>query len=76
MEPLVTVLIPAYIAEKTLGTALDSVRFQTYSNLEILLINDGSTDRTREIGLKYSRMDSRILYIEGHENKKLVKVLN
>ena len=76
MEPLVTVLIPAYNAEKTLEAALDSVRFQTYSNLEILLINDGSTDRTREIGLKYSRMDSRILYIEGHENKKLVKVLN
>lgn len=61
MEPLVTVLIPAYNAEKTLEAALDSVRFQTYSNLEILLINDGSTDGTREIGLNYSRIDPRIL---------------
>ena len=76
MGPLVTVLIPAYNAEKTLEAALDSVLSQTYHNLEVLLINDGSTDETGEIGLQYSRMDSRIIYIEGEENKKLVKVLN
>ena len=46
---MVTVIIPAYNAEKTLERCLNSVVNQTYQDLEILVINDGSTDRTEEI---------------------------
>ncbi len=47
--PLVSVVIPAFNAEKTILACLDSVRLQTYSELEIIVVNDGSTDRTPEL---------------------------
>ena len=49
LDPLISVIIPAYNAEKFLSPALDSVLQQSYSNLEILLIDDGSSDETRSI---------------------------
>ena len=53
--PLVSVVIPAYNAEKTILTCLDSVRLQTYSELEIIVVNDGSTDRTVELLGSYQK---------------------
>ncbi len=46
--PLVSVILPCYNAEAYLQYALDSLLEQTYPNIEILLINDGSTDKTNE----------------------------
>ncbi len=60
-QPLVTVLMPVYNAGKFLRPALESILNQTYDNLEILIINDGSTDRSEEIILSYK--DSRIRYV-------------
>jgi len=48
-EPLISVVISAYNAEKYLDETLASVRAQTFSNYEIIVVNDGSTDRTAEI---------------------------
>ena len=48
MNPLVTVLMPVYNAEKYLSEAIDSILVQTYKNIEFLIINDGSTDSTGE----------------------------
>jgi glycosyltransferase involved in cell wall biosynthesis len=52
--PLVSVIIPAYNAEAFLGETLDSVLAQTYPNLEIIVVDDGSTDATPQLLEKYS----------------------
>lgn len=61
--PLVTVIIPVYNVEKYLRQALDSVVNQTYSNLEIIIVNDGSTDSSLNICEEYSKKDNRIVLI-------------
>lgn len=54
MKPLVSVVIPAYNAAETIGDCLDSVRAQTYKNLEVLVVDDGSTDNTLTILKQYA----------------------
>lgn len=49
MNPLVSIIIPVFNSEKTIQATLDSVMNQTYKNLEIITINDGSTDRSESI---------------------------
>lgn len=61
--PLVTVIIPIYNVEKYLNKCIESVVAQTYSNLEIILINDGSTDDSKNIIEKWTKKDKRIVYI-------------
>ncbi len=68
MDPLISVLIPAYNIENRIGICLDSVLDNSYKNLEIICINDGSTDRTLEILTAYSNKDSRI-HVVSQENK-------
>ena len=51
--PLISVIVPAYNVEKYIKTCLDSLINQTYSNFEIIVINDGSTDQTEEILRSY-----------------------
>ena len=53
-EPLISVVIPAHNAEKYLAEALESVRAQTFPDYEIIVIDDGSTDRTAELASSYS----------------------
>lgn len=59
-EPLVSVLIPAYNAASTLGETLASVCGQTYRNLEIIIVDDGSSDDTAALAGRLSRNDPRI----------------
>jgi glycosyltransferase involved in cell wall biosynthesis len=74
VTPLVTVLLPAYNAAPYIGTAIESVLGQTYSNFELLIFNDGSSDNTKEIILSYS--DSRILFFDSPQNQGYVAHLN
>ena len=60
---LISLIIPIFNAEKTLQRCLDSVRQQTYSNLEVILIDDGSTDGSRNICMSYTKRDSRLRYL-------------
>lgn len=60
---LVSVIIPVYNVEKYLSQCVDSVINQTYKNLEILLINDGSTDDSGKICDEYARKDTRVKVI-------------
>ncbi len=62
MQPKVSVIIPAYNAEKTIEKCLNSVIDQTYRNLEIIIINDGSQDETINKISKY-REDKRVIII-------------
>ncbi len=62
-EDLVSIIIPAYNAEKYLDRCLQSLMTQTYQKMEILVVDDGSTDRTRDIVLKYAKEDVRVKYI-------------
>lgn len=72
--PSVSVVMPAYNAEKYLREAIDSILAQTYKDFEFIIINDGSTDRTKEIILSYS--DPRIVYLENEENSGICVTLN
>lgn len=63
MEPKISVIIPVYNVEDYLPKCLESVIKQTYTNLEILLINDGSTDCSAEICEHYAASDPRIKII-------------
>lgn len=65
---MISVIIPVYNVEKYLSRCLDSVINQTYSDLEILLVNDGSTDSSGFICDEYAKKDSRIVVIH-QENK-------
>ena len=67
----ISVIVPAYNVEKYIEQCLNSISNQTYRNLEIIVINDGSTDRTREIIENLSIKDQRIRVI-NQENKGLV----
>lgn len=60
VTPLVSVIVPVYNVELYLGKCLDSLINQTYSHLDILLINDGSTDASGKICDEYATRDSRI----------------
>ena len=62
-DALISVIIPVYNIENFLERCVDSVRLQTYSNLEIILVDDGSTDRCPMLCDGYSETDSRIRVI-------------
>ena len=59
-NPLITIIIPIYNREQTLERCLCSVLRQTYSHLEIIAVDDGSTDHSRVILDKYQKKDSRL----------------
>jgi glycosyltransferase involved in cell wall biosynthesis len=61
-EKLVTIGIPVYNGERYLKQALDSIIKQDYSNLEIIISDNCSTDKTKDICLEYALQDSRIKY--------------
>lgn len=63
--PRVSIIIPVYNAEKYLGEAIESVLKQTYPDFELLLINDASTDRSKEICMEYAKKDDRIVLLEN-----------
>lgn len=64
----VSIIIPVYNAEVFLRKCMDSVVNQTYNNLEIICINDGSNDSSKEILEEYAEIDSRILLLNKKNN--------
>jgi glycosyltransferase involved in cell wall biosynthesis len=72
-QPLISVIIPAYNHQQYIGAAVDSVLQQTVADLELLVIDDGSTDNTGEIVKGYS--DPRLTYYH-QENKDAYNTIN
>lgn len=64
-----TVVCPVYNRRRTLPQALDSLLAQTYEDWLGLILDDGSTDGTSDIGQDYARRDSRFLYVRFDENR-------
>lgn len=60
LNPIISIIVPIYNVEVLLSKCIDSVLKQTYSNFELLLINDGSTDDSGKVCDKYAQIDSRI----------------
>lgn len=62
-NPLVSIIVPVYNVEKYLDECLQSLINQSYTNLDIILVDDGSTDKSLEICLKYASKDDRIFVV-------------
>ena len=58
--PLVTIIVPVYNVEKYVKKCVESIISQTYQNIEIILVNDGSTDQSGSIISEYLDLDERI----------------
>ena len=60
MPPKISIIVPIYKAEKYLTRCIDSILTQTFTDFELLLIDDGSPDRSGEICDEYAQKDNRI----------------
>lgn len=76
MLPLVSVILPCYNTENHIESALRSIMQQDYPNLEIIVIDDRSSDSSWEIIQALAQEDARILAVRNEENLRLIKTLN
>lgn len=67
MAPKISIIVPAFNEEKYIGRCLDSILNQTFSDFEVLCIDDGSTDSTYRIIEEYSEKDSKIIPLKNPE---------
>lgn len=68
IAPLVSIIMPVYNCEKYLACAIDSVLAQTYSNWELIIVDDNSTDNSYQIEQSYARKDARIHIVKNTSN--------
>ena len=73
-KPIVSVILPVYNEEKYIGSAVDSILSQSLKNIELIIIDDGSTDKTLSILQTYKK-DSRVRIV-SQENSGLATALN
>jgi glycosyltransferase involved in cell wall biosynthesis len=71
-SPLISIVIPSYNQAKYIAYNLDSILAQTYSNFEVIFIDDGSKDNTAEILKSYTEKDSRIKYFYQNNSERAV----
>ncbi|NDV69140.1 glycosyltransferase family A protein [Dysgonomonas sp. 25] len=70
----VSVLMPVYNGEKYLAQAIESIGFQSFTDWELIIVDDGSTDSSREIAARYR--DNRIYYLKNAKNEGLIYTRN
>lgn len=57
MQPLISIILPVYNVEKYIARCMNDILSQTYNNIEVILVDDGSTDSSSEICDKYAKLD-------------------
>lgn len=72
----ISVVLPVYNGEKYVGRAIESILTQTHRDIELVVVNDCSTDNTQSVLQEYSAKDSRIVLIKNETNQKLPGALN
>ena len=75
IRPLVSIIVPVYNAEKYLPYCIDSILAQSYQTLEIILVDDGATDKSPQICDSYAALDSRV-HVIHQENGGIAKAQN
>ena len=73
MSPLISIIIPVYNTEKHLSKCLKSAINQSFTNIEIIIVNDCSPDNSEEIIRHYQQKDNRIIYLKHETNKGLLQ---
>jgi len=76
VHPKVSILVPAYNEERKIKFTIDSLKKVDYDNMEIIIINDGSSDNTSKVVMENIRGDSRFKFIDRKENKGKAGSLN
>lgn len=69
MQPLISVVVPVYNAERYIGKCVESIQSQTYENLEIILVDDCSTDNSLKLCKQYASKDPRLKIVEHQKNQ-------
>ena len=64
MRPMVSIIVPIYNAEQYLRRCVDSILNQEYTDFEVFLVNDGSTDSSGDICEEYGNKDTRVIVIQ------------
>lgn len=75
-RPLVSIILPTFNGEEYISKSIQSIINQTYTNWELIIVNDCSTDNTKNIINKFSMQDSRIRILNNVKNIKLPESLN
>ncbi|MGO3125622.1 MAG: glycosyltransferase family 2 protein [Advenella sp.] len=73
---LISIILPAYNAQDFIASAIESVLEQTYPNLELIVVDDGSTDQTRLIIESYKQKDERLLVVSNEQNSGVAYARN
>lgn len=63
MLPDVSIIVPIYNGERYLQECIESILNQTFTNFELILVDDGSTDTTQKVCKRYQSLDARVVYI-------------
>jgi glycosyltransferase involved in cell wall biosynthesis len=69
MSPLVSFVVAAFNLESFISETLDSILAQTHTNIEVIVVDDGSVDGTRDVVKRYASMDSRVSLVEKSKNE-------
>lgn len=74
--PKISIIVPVYNAEATLSRCIESLLCQTFQDFELILVNDASSDSSRDICLQFINKDSRIKFLENIQNSGVAATRN